>query len=188
MYRKLKLVTILGTRPEIIRMSSIIKKFDLYFEHILIHTGQNYDYELNEIFFEDLGLRKPNYFLEAANPSPIKTMANIMTKTDDILSEINPDATFILGDTNSSIAGLVAKRKNSALFHFEAGNRCFDQRVPEEINRKFIVHIADVNLTYSSIAREYLISEGISKDLIIKLEAMNEVIKSNFKRSKIQKF
>ena len=184
----MKLVTIIGTRPEIIRLSSGLKAFDQYFDHKLIHTGQNYDYELNEIFFKDLNLRKPDYFLNSADSSALKTMANIISKLDDLLSELSPDAVFILGDTNSSIASIVAKRKKIPLFHFEAGNRCFDQRVPEEINRRLIDHIADVNLTYSDISRQYLINEGLPSDLIIKVGSpMYEVINHNIKKIKNSK-
>jgi len=166
--KKLKIVTVLGTRPEIIRLASIIKKLDKYCEHILIHTGQNYDYELNEIFFDDLGIRKPDYFLNAAGASSIETIGNVIIKVDKVLAEIEPEAMLILGDTNSCMAVLSAKRRRIPTFHLEAGNRCFDQRVPEEINRRLVDHMADINLTYSSIARDYLLSEGLPADMIIK--------------------
>ena len=166
--KKLKIVTVLGTRPEIIRLASIIKKLDKYCEHILIHTGQNYDYELNEIFFDDLGIRKPDYFLNAAGTSSAETIGNVIIKVDKVLAEIEPEAMLILGDTNSCMAVLSAKRRRIPTFHLEAGNRCFDQRVPEEINRRLVDHMADINLTYSSIARDYLLSEGLPADMIIK--------------------
>ena len=161
--RKLKVCTVLGTRPEIIRLSRVIHKLDQYFDHSLIHTGQNYDYELNEVFFEDLELKAPNYYLESADKSSsaLNTIGNILIKLDPLLDKIKPDAMLILGDTNSSIASLAAKRKKIPIFHMEAGNRSFDERVPEEINRRLVDHISDINLPYSSIAREYLISEGI---------------------------
>lgn len=166
--KKLKIVTVLGTRPEIIRLSCIIKKLDEHCDHILIHTGQNYDYELNEIFFNDLGIRKPDYFLNAATYSSIETISNIIMTVDNVLAQIKPEAMLVLGDTNSCIAVLPAKRRKIPTFHMEAGNRCFDQRVPEEINRRLVDHIADVNLTYSSIAREYLLKEGMPADMVIK--------------------
>ena len=166
--KKLKIVTVLGTRPEIIRLASIIKKLDKHCEHILIHTGQNYDYELNEIFFDDLGIRKPDYFLNAAGASSTETIGNVIIKVDKVLAEIEPEAMLILGDTNSCMAVLSAKRRRIPTFHLEAGNRCFDQRVPEEINRRLVDHMADINLTYSSIARDYLLSEGLPADMIIK--------------------
>ncbi len=175
--KKLKIVTVLGTRPEIIRLSCVIKKLDKHCEHILVHTGQNYDYELNEIFFEDLGIRKPDYFLDAAGSSSAETIGNVIIKVDKILDEIKPEAMLVLGDTNSCMALLPAKRKKIPTFHMEAGNRCFDQRVPEEINRRLVDHMADINLTYSSIAREYLLSEGLPADMIIKTGSpMFEVI------------
>jgi UDP-N-acetyl-L-fucosamine synthase len=166
--KKLKIVTVLGTRPEIIRLACIIKKLDKHCEHILIHTGQNYDYELNEIFFNDLGIRKPDYFLDAAKCSSIETIGNVIIKVDKVLAEIKPEAMLVLGDTNSCIAVFPAKRRKIPTFHMEAGNRCFDQRVPEEINRRLVDHMADINLTYSSIARDYLLSEGLPADMIIK--------------------
>ncbi len=166
--KKLKIVTVVGTRPEIIRLACVIKKLDEYCEHILIHTGQNYDYELNEIFFDDLELRKPDYFLGAAGSNGAETIGNVIIKVDKVLAEVKPDAMLVLGDTNSCMALLPAKRRKIPTFHMEAGNRCFDQRVPEEINRRLVDHMADINLTYSSIARDYLLSEGLPADMIIK--------------------
>tara|TARA_B100000963_G_C22639593_1_gene679679 strand:+ start:3690 stop:4835 length:1146 start_codon:yes stop_codon:yes gene_type:complete len=180
--KKIKLVTVVGTRPEIIRLSSIIKRFEKseVFDHYLIHTGQNFDYELNEIFFKDLDLPKPKIFLESADNSPSKTIGNILIKIDDLLNELKPDAFFILGDTNSCLSSIVAKKKKIPIFHFEAGNRCFDQRVPEESNRKIVDHISDINLTYSKIARDYLILEGIMPDRVINVGSpMYEVISEN---------
>ena len=182
----LKVMTIVGTRPEIIRLSRIVAKLDKFTDHILVHTGQNYDYELNEIFFDDLELRKPDYFLNASDKSPIKTIGKILISIDELIEMIKPEAILVLGDTNSCISLLAAKRRKIPTFHYEAGNRCFDMRVPEEINRKIVDHIADINITYSSIAREYLLSEGISKDMIIKIGSpMLEVL--NFYRDKINK-
>ena len=166
--KKLKIVTVVGTRPEIIRLACVIKKLDEHCEHILIHTGQNYDYELNEIFFDDLGIRKPDYFLDAAGATGAETIGNVIIKVDEVLEEIQPEAMLVLGDTNSCMALLPAKRRKIPTFHMEAGNRCFDQRVPEEINRKIVDHMADINLTYSSIARDYLLSEGLPADMVIK--------------------
>jgi UDP-N-acetylglucosamine 2-epimerase len=176
--KKLKIVTVFGTRPEIIRLSRVLSKLDKYCENITVHTGQNYDYELNQIFFDDLGIRKPDYFLEAAGESSLETIGNCISKVEEVLDNEQPDAFLVLGDTNSALVALAAKRKKIPVFHMEAGNRCFDQRVPEEINRKIIDHIADINLTYSSIAREYLINEGIPADQVIKtgspmLEVLN---------------
>ena len=166
--KKLKIVTIVGTRPEIIRLACVIKKLDRHCEHILIHTGQNYDYELNEIFFDDLDIRKPDYFLNAAGSSSAETIGNVIIKVDKVLAEVEPDAMLVLGDTNSCMAVLPAKRRKIPTFHMEAGNRCFDQRVPEEINRRLVDHMSDINLTYSSIARDYLLREGLPADMIIK--------------------
>jgi len=168
--KKLKVVTAVGTRPEIIRLSCTLLALDRNeaIEHILVHTGQNYDYELNEIFFKDLGLRKPNYFLNAAGKNATKTVGNILIKIDPLLEAENPDAFLVLGDTNSCLCAIPAKKRQIPVFHMEAGNRCFDQRVPEETNRKIVDHIADINLTYSSIAREYLLREGLSPDRVIK--------------------
>jgi UDP-N-acetylglucosamine 2-epimerase (non-hydrolysing) len=183
---KLKVMTVVGTRPEIIRLSRVISQLDKYCDHQLIHTGQNYDYELNEIFFNDLGIRKPDFFLEAAGDSSSQTIGNVIVKTDEILNKYKPDALLVLGDTNSCMSILPAKRRKIPTFHMEAGNRCFDMRVPEEINRRIVDHIADVNLTYSSIARDYLLQEGLSPDLIIKTGSpMNEVL--NFYQDSIYK-
>ena len=166
--KKLKIATVVGTRPEIIRLACVLKKLDEYCEHILIHTGQNYDYELNEVFFDDLGIRKPDYFLGAAGVTGAETIGNVIIKVDKALEDIQPEAMLVLGDTNSCMALLPAKRRKIPTFHMEAGNRCFDQRVPEEINRRLVDHMADINLTYSSIARDYLLSEGLPADMIIK--------------------
>ncbi|MEL1229471.1 MAG: UDP-N-acetylglucosamine 2-epimerase (non-hydrolyzing) [Candidatus Neomarinimicrobiota bacterium] len=166
--KKLKVLTVVGTRPEIIRLSRVMSVLDEYCEHIIVHTGQNYDYELNQIFFDDLELRKPDYFLNAAGSSAAETIGNVIITIDKLLSEENPDAMLVLGDTNSCLSVIPAKRRKIPTFHMEAGNRCFDMRVPEEINRKIVDHTADINLTYSSIAREYLLREGLSPDTIIK--------------------
>jgi UDP-N-acetylglucosamine 2-epimerase (non-hydrolysing) len=166
--KKLKVMTIVGTRPEIIRLSRVLAKLDEHTEHVLVHTGQNYDYELNQIFFDDLGIRKPDHFLEAAGSTAAETVGLIIAKTDRVLEQVKPDALLILGDTNSCLAAYPAKRRKIPVFHMEAGNRCFDQRVPEEINRKIVDHTADINLTYSDIAREYLLREGLPADRIIK--------------------
>ena len=168
--KKLKVLTVVGTRPEIIRLSCTLIALDSSdaIDHVLVHSGQNYDYELNEIFFEDLGLRKPNYFLEAAGKNATETIGNILIKIDPILEQENPDAFLVLGDTNSCLCAIPAKKRKIPVFHMEAGNRCFDQRVPEETNRKIVDHISDINLTYSSIAREYLLREGLSPDRVIK--------------------
>ncbi len=168
--KKLKVVTVVGTRPEIIRLACVLQKLDASeaIEHILVHTGQNYDYELNEVFFEDLGLRKPDYFLNAAGKNATETAGQILINIDPVLAEVQPDAFLVLGDTNSCLCAIAAKKRHIPIFHMEAGNRCFDQRVPEESNRKIVDHIADINLTYSDIAREYLLSEGLSPDRIIK--------------------
>lgn len=170
MNKKLKVVTVVGTRPEIIRLSRVIAKLDESeaIEHILIHTGQNYDYELNQIFFEDLGLKKPDYFLNAAGKNATETIGQIIINIDPVLEKENPDAFLVLGDTNSCLCAIPAKKRHIPIFHMEAGNRCFDLRVPEETNRRIVDHIADINLTYSSIAREYLLREGLSPDRIIK--------------------
>jgi UDP-N-acetyl-L-fucosamine synthase len=168
--KKLKVLTVVGTRPEIIRLSQVLLKLDQSesIEHILVHTGQNYDYELNEIFFKDLGLRKPDYFLNAAGNNATVTSGKILINIDPILENINPDAFLVLGDTNSCLCAIAAKKRKIPIFHMEAGNRCYDQRVPEETNRKIVDHISDVNLTYSDIAREYLLKEGLPADRIIK--------------------
>ncbi len=166
--KKLKVMTIVGTRPEIIRLSRVITKLDKYCEHILVHTGQNYDYELNDIFFNELGIHKPDYFLNVAGNSGVETIGNVIIAVDNILSEVKPEALLLLGDTNSCMAVLPAKRRKIPIFHMEAGNRCFDMRVPEEINRRIVDHTADINLTYSTIARDYLLAEGLPPDQIIK--------------------
>ena len=167
---KLKVLTVVGTRPEIIRLACVLQKLDASpaIEHVLVHTGQNYDYELNEVFFEDLGLRKPDYFLNAAGTNATSTAGQILINIDPVLEEVQPDAFLVLGDTNSCLCAIAAKKRHIPIFHMEAGNRCFDQRVPEESNRKIVDHISDINLTYSSIAREYLLREGLSADRIIK--------------------
>lgn len=168
--KKLKVLSVVGTRPEIIRLSRILALLDIHCDHILVHTGQNYDFELNKIFFDDLGVRKPDYFLNCAEGSvgAANTIGNIITAVDKVLAEERPEAILVLGDTNSCLSVIPAKRRKVPIFHMEAGNRCFDQRVPEEINRRIIDHIADINLTYSSIAREYLLREGLSSDQVIK--------------------
>ncbi len=168
--KKLKVLTVVGTRPEIIRLSCTLIALDKSeaIDHILVHTGQNYDYELNEIFFDDLGLKKPDYFLEAAGKNATETIGKILIKIDPILEKENPDAFLVLGDTNSCLCAIPAKKRKIPVFHMEAGNRCFDQRVPEETNRKIVDHVSDINLTYSSIAREYLLREGLSPDRVIK--------------------
>lgn len=167
---KLKVMTVVGTRPEIIRLSRVLMALDASeaVEHIIVHTGQNYDYELNQIFFEDLGLRKPDYFLEAAGKTATETVGNILIKIDPLLEELQPDAFLVLGDTNSCLCAIPAKKRHIPIFHMEAGNRCFDQRVPEETNRKIVDHTSDINLTYSDIAREYLLREGLPAERIIK--------------------
>ena len=168
--KKLKVMTVVGTRPEIIRLSAVIQKLEESeaIEHILVHTGQNYDYELNEVFFEDFSLRKPDYFLNASGETPMATVGQILTNIDPILTTEAPEAFLVLGDTNSCLCAIAAKRHQIPIFHMEAGNRCFDQRVPEETNRKIVDHTADINLTYSDIAREYLLREGLPADRIIK--------------------
>jgi UDP-N-acetylglucosamine 2-epimerase len=175
--KKIKIITIVGTRPEIIRLSRIISNFDKYFEHYLIHTGQNYDYELNKIFFDDLNIRQPDFFLNAAGKSSSETIGNIFIKIEDVLDSIKPDGVLILGDTNSCLSSIVVKKKKIPIFHMEAGNRCFDIRVPEEVNRKIVDHISDLNLTYSDISRSYLIKEGLDPQYIIKTGSpMKEVL------------
>ncbi len=164
----MKVATILGTRPEIIRLSRVIAALDRYTEHVLIHTGQNYDYELNQVFFEDLEIRRPDHFLQAAGKNAAETIGLVISKSSEVLAKVQPDAVLILGDTNSCLAALAAKRMKIPVFHMEAGNRCFDERVPEEINRKIVDHISDINLPYSDISREYLLREGIAPDRIIK--------------------
>lgn len=164
---RMKVVTVVGTRPEIIRLSRVVAAFDRYFEHRLVHTGQNYDHELNEVFFSELGIRSPDRFLEAAEGTPMATIARVIERADVALAELAPDAVLVLGDTNSCLAAIAAKRRRIPVFHMEAGNRCFDMRVPEEINRRIVDHVADVNLPYSQIAREYLLREGLRPDLVV---------------------
>lgn len=166
--KKLKVMTVVGTRPEIIRLSRVMARLDEHCDHVLVHTGQNYDYELNQVFFDDLGVAKPKHFLNAAIGGAAQTIANIIAEVDKVLEDEQPEAMLVLGDTNSCLAVIAAKRRKVPIFHMEAGNRCFDQRVPEETNRRIVDHTADVNLTYSSIAREYLLREGLPPDLVIK--------------------
>ena len=183
--KKLKLMTVVGTRPEIIRLSRVMAVCDQYFDHIIVHTGQNYDYELNEIFFTDLGIRKPDYFLNAAGSTGAETIGNVIIAVDKVLEEVKPEALLVLGDTNSCTAVIPTKRRKIPTFHMEAGNRCFDMRVPEEINRRIVDHTADINLTYSTIARDYLLAEGLPADLVIKTGSpMFEVL--NFYKHKIE--
>lgn len=180
---KLKLMTVVGTRPEIIKLSEVIKKCDLYFEHILVHTGQNYDYSLNEVFFENLGLRAPNHFLEVAGKNLGETIGHIISRSYSLMLEVSPDAVLILGDTNSALSAISAKRLKIPIFHMEAGNRCFDENLPEEINRKIVDHISDINLPYTEHARRYLFAEGIKKEQIfVTGSPMPEVIKANLSR------
>jgi UDP-N-acetylglucosamine 2-epimerase (non-hydrolysing) len=174
---RLKVMTILGTRPEIIRLSQVIKSFDKYFNHILVHTGQNWDYTLNQVFFDELGLRAPDYFLEAVGSHLGQTVGNIIQRSYEVLQTERPDAVLVLGDTNSALATYSAKRLKVPIFHMEAGNRCFDQNVPEEINRKILNHISDINLAYTEHSRRYLIDEGIRKDhIFVTGSPMNEVL------------
>ncbi|MBH3462784.1 MULTISPECIES: non-hydrolyzing UDP-N-acetylglucosamine 2-epimerase [Pseudomonas] len=175
--KKLKIVTVVGTRPEIIRLARVMSALDRHCDHVLVHTGQNYDYELNEIFFNDLGIRKPDHFLNAAGATGAETIGNVIIAVDRVLAEVQPEALLVLGDTNSCMAVLPAKRRKIPTFHMEAGNRCFDMRVPEEINRRIVDHTADINLTYSTIARDYLLQEGLPADRVIKTGSpMFEVI------------
>jgi UDP-N-acetylglucosamine 2-epimerase len=177
MNQKIKVMTVVGTRPEIIRLSRVLAKLDQYVDHILVHTGQNYDYELNEIFFDELKLRRPDHFLEAVGGSVAETIGKILTRVDPLLASEKPDALLVLGDTNSCLVVIAAKRRKIPIFHMEAGNRCFDQRVPEESNRKVVDHLADINMPYSTIAREYLLREGLSPDRVVKTGSpMFEVI------------
>ncbi len=187
MNERIKVMTVVGTRPEIIRLARVINALDQSkaIEHIIVHTGQNYDYELNQIFFDDLQIRKPNYFLNAAGATPTETIGKILISIDPLLEEIKPNAFLVLGDTNSCLCAIPAKKKHIPIFHMEAGNRCFDQRVPEETNRKIVDHISDINMTYSDIAREYLLREGLSADRIVKTGSpMFEVL--NYYLPKIQ--
>lgn len=185
----LKVMTIVGTRPELIKMCRVISEFDKQFNHILVHTGQNYDYELNQVFFEDLGIRKPDHFLNVAGTSAAKTIANVISSADEVLEQENPDAVLLYGDTNSCLAVIAAKRRKIPVFHMEAGNRCFDQRVPEELNRKVLDHLSDINLVLTEHARRYLLDEGIRPETIIKTGShMQEVLdsyKDKVERSKI---
>lgn len=183
--KKLKVVTVVGTRPEIIRLSRVLAKLDEHCDHVLVHTGQNYDYELNQIFFDDLGIRKPDHFLNAAGASGAETIGKVIIAVDGVLAQEKPEAMLVLGDTNSCMSVIPAKRRKIPTFHMEAGNRCFDMRVPEEINRRIVDHTADINLTYSSIAREYLLREGLPPDMVIKTGSpMNEVL--NYYRAGIE--
>ena len=186
--KKIKIVTVIGTRPEIIRLSSIINRLNNsnFINHTLVHTGQNYDKNLNEIFFEDLGINEPDFYLDAAKGSPNMTIGEILIKIDPVLDKIKPDAMLILGDTDSCLSAIAARKKKIPIFHFEAGNRCFDFRVPEETNRRLVDHISDINLTYSSNASQNLLNEGIAADRIIKVGSpMYEIIQKNL--NKIQK-
>lgn len=183
--KKLKVMTVVGTRPEIIRLACVIREMDKHFDHVIVHTGQNYDHELNQIFFDDLDIRKPDYFLEAAGKNGAETIGKVIIEIDKTIEKVSPNAVLVLGDTNSCLSILPAKKRKIPTFHMEAGNRCFDMRVPEEINRRIVDHIADINLTYSSIAREYLLQEGLAADRIIKTGSpMFEVL--SFYNSKIQ--
>lgn len=191
MKSKLRVMTVVGTRPEIIRLARVMAKLDesSAIEHIIVHTGQNYDYELNQIFFDDMDIRKPDYFLNAAGATATETVGQILIKIDPLLEDLKPDAFLVLGDTNSCLCALPAKKRHIPIFHMEAGNRCFDQRVPEETNRKIVDHISDINLTYSDIAREYLLREGLPADRIIKtgspmFEVLNHYM-SSIKKSKV---
>jgi UDP-N-acetylglucosamine 2-epimerase (non-hydrolysing) len=173
----MKVMTIIGTRPEIIKLSRVIDELDRHVDHILVHTGQNYDYELNEIFFKDLELRKPDHFLDAAGKTAAETIGNVIAKSDEVFEKEGPDALLLLGDTNSCLAAISAKRRKIPIFHMEAGNRCFDQRVPEEVNRKIVDHVSDINMTYTEHARRYLLQEGIRPETVIKTGSpMNEVL------------
>ena len=175
--KKTKVLTLVGTRPEIIKLSRVISKLDNNCDHVLVHTGQNYDYELNEIFFDDMEIRKPDFFLDIKSDSALKSISNVIHKLDDLLDELKPDAFLVLGDTNSACGVIAAKKKKIPIFHMEAGNRCFDMRVPEEVNRILVDHMSDINMPYTDIAREYLIAEGIRKDHIVKTGSpMNEVL------------
>lgn len=182
---KLKVMTIVGTRPEIIRLSRVMAALDRYMDHTIVHTGQNYDYELNQIFFEDLELRQPDYYLDAAGSTPAETIGLVIARSDSVMAEVEPDAVLILGDTNSCLTAIAAKRRKIPVFHMEAGNRCFDERVPEEINRRIVDHISDINMPYSSISREYLLREGLAPDRVIKTGSpMYEVL--NYYAPKIE--
>lgn len=182
---KLKVMTIVGTRPEIIRLSRVMAALDRHMDHTIVHTGQNYDYELNQIFFEDLEIRQPDYYLDAAGGTPAETIGLVIARSDSVMGEVEPDAVLILGDTNSCLAAIAAKRRKIPVFHMEAGNRCFDERVPEEINRRIVDHISDINMPYSSISRQYLLREGLAPDRVIKTGSpMYEVL--SYYRAKIK--
>lgn len=181
----LKIMTIVGTRPEIIKLSRVMSELDKYTEHVIVHTGQNYDYELNEIFFQELHIRKPDYFLDAAGKNAAETIANVIQKSDDLMEQVKPDALLLYGDTNSCISVISAKRRKIPIFHMEAGNRCFDQRVPEEINRKIVDHLSDINMPLSEHARKYLLAEGLRPETVIKIGSpMTEVL--NYHRDEIE--
>jgi UDP-N-acetylglucosamine 2-epimerase len=184
--KKLKVMSVVGTRPEIIRLSRVMCRLDEFCDHIIVHTGQNYDYELNQIFFDELGIRKPDHFLNAAGSSGAETIGKVIIAVDQVLAEIKPDAMLVLGDTNSCMAVIPAKRRKIPTFHMEAGNRCFDMRVPEEINRRIVDHTSDVNLTYSSIARQYLLDEGLPPDLVIKTGSPMFEVLSHYRQSIIE--
>ena len=176
----MKVMTIVGTRPEIIKLATVIKELDKYVEHILVHTGQNYDYELNEVFFKDLNLRAPDIYMNAAGATAAETIGNVIKKTDDLIKEHNPDAILLYGDTNSCLSVISAKRNKVPVFHMEAGNRCFDERVPEEINRKIVDHLSDINMTITEHARRYLLNEGIKPETVFKIgSSMKEVYNQN---------
>lgn len=178
--KKLKIMTIVGTRPELIKLSMVIAELDKYTDHVFVHTGQNYDYELNEIFFNELGIRKPDYFLETALATAAETISQVIVKADEVLAKTQPDALLILGDTNSCLAVIPAKRRRVPIFHMEAGNRCFDQRVPEEINRKIVDHLSDINMPYTDHARRYLLAEGIKPETVIKTGSpMREILQTH---------
>lgn len=176
-----KIVTIVGTRPELIKMCRVIAAFDKHTEHTLVHTGQNFDYELNQVFFDELGIRKPDYFLNAAGSSAIETIANVLTKSDELFSQLSPDALLLYGDTNSCLAVIAAKRRKIPVFHMEAGNRCFDQRVPEELNRKVIDHLSDINMTLTEHARRYLVAEGLPPERVIKVGSHMQEVLAHFR-------
>ncbi len=179
----MKILTLIGTRPEIIKLSSVVKEVDKHCNHIIAHTGQNYDYELNQIFFKDLDVRKPDFFLECANKNPATFIGNVISRTDRLIKKVKPDAFLVYGDTNSCLSVIAAKKNKIPIFHMEAGNRCFDQRVPEEVNRKIVDHLSDINMTVSSHAREYLLREGLPADRVIKIGSpMLEVINKNLKK------
>lgn len=179
----MKVMTIVGTRPEIIKLAAVIKELDKYVEHILVHTGQNYDYELNEVFFKDLNLREPNIYMNAAGETPAETIGNVIKKTDDLIKEHKPDAILLYGDTNSCLSVISAKRNKIPVFHMEAGNRCFDERVPEEINRKIVDHLSDINMTITEHARRYLLNEGLKPETVFKIgSSMKEVYSQNMEQ------